>query len=123
MLLGSLPTVLGSGIVGNYSYVPSLVNPADDPTRGSVVREVSAELPPWWDSALLGDFRAFDIWLEGLGFDPLRVAKLPFEEGSAIDVDRIKHEFIPDLRSVQKPERLKKFDAKESSVVDVGKSN
>ena len=122
MLLGSLPTVLGSGIVGNYSYVPSLVNPADDPTRGSVVREVSAELPPWWDSALLGDFRAFDIWLEGLGFDPLRVAKLPFEEGSAIDVDRIKHEFIPDLRSVQKPERLKKFDAKESSVVDVGKS-
>ena len=49
------------------------------------------------------------------------MAKLPFEEGSAIDVDRIKHEFIPDLRSVQKPERLKKFDAKESSVVDVGK--
>ncbi len=117
LLRESLPTVLGSGIFGNYGYVPSLVNPADDPTRGQVVRSPSKGLPDWWASAELGDFKSFDIWLEGLGFDPLRVAKLPFDEGSSVELDRLRDELIPALRAVQKPDRLRQFDAKASEMV------
>lgn len=114
LLRSSLANLLGSGLVGNYGYVPSLANVADDPTRGVAVRSPTHGLPEWWDSACVGDFKAFDLWLQGLGYDPLQLAQLPFEQIAEPNVDKVVRDFLPKLRAVQKPERLLVFDAAQS---------
>ena len=115
LLRSSLATILGAGLVGNYNYVPSLVNVGDDPTRGAPIRPPAKPLPDWWESAMNGDFTLFDQWLEELGYDPLKLADLPFSDGRAVNWERISKEFLPELRSVQKPDRLLRFDAEHVS--------
>eukprot|EP00435_Cladocopium_sp_Y103_P020762 s4288_g5.t1 len=67
MLRSILAVVLGSGVYGNYGYVPSLANVADDPTRDQEIRAPSRPLPDWWYAACEGNFEAFDSWLASLG--------------------------------------------------------
>eukprot|EP00438_Fugacium_kawagutii_P035056 Skav236663 [mRNA] locus=scaffold338:109507:114366:- [translate_table: standard] len=106
----SLPTMLGGGLWGSYGFVPSLANVADDPTRDRAVRAPSEPVPPWMSRALQGDFFEMDLWLEHQGYDPLRVADLPFAEGRDVRKAALSSELIPNLRAVQKPERLQRFD-------------
>eukprot|EP00438_Fugacium_kawagutii_P032532 Skav202150 [mRNA] locus=scaffold970:142130:165817:- [translate_table: standard] len=110
MLRQSWPTFLGAGLVGNYGFVPSLANPGDDPTRDRAVRSPSEEFPAWLTAAFEGKFELMDDWLERLGYDPLAVADLPFTEGTHVEVDEVVQDFLPQLRAVQKPERLARFD-------------
>ena len=110
LLQRSLGTVLGSCLVGNYGYIPSLANTSDDPTRGKEIRKPSKAPPFWWYSALEGDFTLMDKWLESLGFDPLHLAKLPFGTGEELIAGEIRKELLAELRSVQKPDRLDRFD-------------
>ena len=114
LLRSSLANLLGSGLAGNYGYVPSLANVADDPTRGVAVRSPARGLPEWWDSACGGDFKVFDLWLQGLGYDPLQLAQLPFDQIAEPIVDKVVKDFLPKLRAVQKHERLLIFDAAQS---------
>ena len=44
------------------------------------------------------------------GYDPLVVAELPFSEGRAVSEKVLAGDFLPQLRAVQKPERLARFD-------------
>ena len=106
----SLAIYVGGGLTGNYGYLPSLVNVADDPTRGLDAREPCEPLPSWWSSACSGDFTAFDTWLSSLDYDPMQLAELPPELVSS--TSSVSHicQFLQELRSVQKPERLQRFD-------------
>lgn len=117
LLQGSLATYLGANLVGNYGYVPSLANEGDDPTRNLPVRSPAQEPPEWWISACNGDFKLMYEWLRSLGYDPISVAKLPFETAAGANVDVVQHDFLADLRRVQKPERLAEFDRKHPSHV------
>ncbi len=112
LLQQSLAVVLGAEAYGNYGYVPSLSNVADDPTRDVVIRPPLAVKPAWWEDALVGEFAGLDRWLESMGFSPLRVAGLPFDEGSSISKEALIDELLIPLRKVQKPERLREFDSK-----------
>ena len=109
LLQSSLPWILGSGIFGNYGYVPSLANPSDDPTRGEALRGAVCELPDWWAEAAEGDFRAFDAWISALGYDPLKLAELPFAENGSVDSGRVVEDLLAKLQAVQKPERMVRF--------------
>ena len=119
LLQGSLPTMLGAGLVGNYGFVPSLSNVADDPTRQAEVRKPTKPEPSWWASACAGDFRAFDEWLESIGYDPLSLAGVPFSKSEGANVVRLVEEVLNPLREVQKPERLFRFDASKKEVPNV----
>eukprot|EP00435_Cladocopium_sp_Y103_P042123 s672_g11.t1 len=110
LLQQSLPSVLGSGIYSNYGFIPSLANVADDPTRELEIRAPSCDVPDWLCEAFQGRFAALDAWLEERGYDPLVVADLPFSEGRAVSDKVVAEEFLPQLRSVQKPDRLARFD-------------
>eukprot|EP00438_Fugacium_kawagutii_P021961 Skav208057 [mRNA] locus=scaffold1124:175499:180298:- [translate_table: standard] len=112
ILVSSLPLLLGAGIYGGYGYVPSLANVGDDPTRWSEVRSPSKEPEEWLLEALAGRFSLMDQWLGERGYDPIAVAQLPFDSHVSEDPDVLKRSFLSDLRDVQKPERLAKFDAK-----------
>jgi hypothetical protein len=105
----SLPTILGSGIYGNYGYVPSLANPSDDPTRGAELRSAVQCLPSWWAAAAAGDFTEFDAWLSSLGYDPLQLAGVPFAAAADVDRQGLVGDLLKNLASVQKPERMAKF--------------
>ena len=105
----SLPTILGSGIYGNYGYVPSLANPSDDPTRGAELRSAVQSLPSWWAAAAAGDFTEFDAWLSSLGYDPLQLAGVPFAAAADVDRQGLVGDLLKNLASVQKPERMAKF--------------
>eukprot|EP00438_Fugacium_kawagutii_P028398 Skav205711 [mRNA] locus=scaffold608:39645:43142:- [translate_table: standard] len=113
MLQRSLPHLLGGGLYGNYGYVPSLANVADDPTRDVPIRDPVQGVPEWLWEALNGQFESMDHWLQGLGFDPLRVAELPFADEEAVSEKRLREELLPKLREVQKPDRLALFDQTE----------
>ena len=110
LLQRSLPTMLGGGLYGNYGFVPSLANAADDPTRGQQVRAPQEPMPDWLRAAFVGDFEGIDRWLEGQGYDPMAVANLPFGEGTNVSKEAVCTELLPKLRAVQKPDRLDKFD-------------
>ena len=115
LLSESLAIHLGSGLYGKYGFVPSLSNVADDPTRKRAVRMALQPLPAWLVEALKGDFTAMDEWLSSLGYDPVEIARLPFSP----DVSRRSQaveSHLEHLRSIQKPERLKRFDV-DSGVV------
>lgn len=112
LLQQSLAVVLGSEAYGNFGFVPSLSNVSDDPTRDVAIRPPLSVKPVWWEAAMVGDFVGLDAWLESIGFSPLRVAGLPFKEGSAVSKEALINELIAPLRKIQKPERLREFDAK-----------
>ena len=111
LLQSRLGVMLGANLFGNYGFVPSLANTADDPTRGQKIREIKTPTPKWLEAAVAGDFSLMDAWLESLGFDPLRIADLPFKEGKAVDGHQLAAGLIQPLREVQKPDRLVRFDA------------
>ena len=112
MLQSSLGIYLGAGLNGNYGFVPSNANPSDDPTRNRPLRAPSKNLPSWWHSMLVGDFREFDEWLSSIDFDPLVLAELPFTPEKEVSVSAVKSELLDRLRDVQKKERLELFDQK-----------
>ena len=108
MLQYSLPTLLGGDLYSSYGYVPSLANVADDPTRGASIRSPAAEPPDWLVNAFQGDFDSLDKWLNALGFGPQQLACLP---GCPKSLDAgMLEDFVRELRSVQKPDRLARFD-------------
>ena len=119
LLARSLANLLGSELMGQYGYVPSLANPADDPTRSQPIRKPVEPLPKWWEDLVAGDFSSFDSWLGQLGFFLLRVAKLPFEESETLERTAIRESFLPKLRSVQKESRLQRFDERERASKEV----
>ena len=112
MLQSSLGIYLGAGLNGNYGFVPSNANPSDDPTRNRPLRAPSKNVPSWWHSMLVGDFREFDDWLSSIDFDPLVLAELPFTPEKEVSVSALKSELLDRLRDVQKRERLELFDQK-----------
>eukprot|EP00438_Fugacium_kawagutii_P014015 Skav204090 [mRNA] locus=scaffold3129:371114:378324:+ [translate_table: standard] len=112
ILLQSLPLLLGAGLYGGYGYVPSLANVGDDPTRWTDVRTPSKKPERWLLEALECRFELMDQWLGERGYDPIAVAQLPFAPKFSEDADVLLSSFLPDLRAVQKPQRLVKFDAK-----------
>ena len=117
-LRASLGTYLGAGLYGSYGFVPSLSNPADDPTRGRTIREALSPLPDWWSDTMAGDFEKMDAWLARLGYDPITLAGLPFDAAAPRSLDSVKSH-IAHLRSVQKPERLAVFDEKLARVSEI----
>ncbi len=116
LLTESLATHLGAGLYGEFGFVPSLSNCADDPTRWRPIRRAIEPLPSWLSSALGGDFASLDRWLGSLGYDPLEVAKLPFSPAVVRNADVVKSH-LTHLRSVQKPERLQQFDSSTEDAV------
>ena len=119
LLQGSLPTLLGAGLVGNYGFVPSLANVADDPTRHAVIRGPSKAAPAWWHSACAGDFSELDEWLGSIGYDPITLSGVPFEKTVDANIDRLVGDVLEPLREVQKPERLARFNASTSDANSV----
>ena len=115
-LRASLGTYLGSGLYGSYGFVPSLSNPADDPTRNKEIRKALLPVPDWWTDAMAGNFDKMDSWLAQLGYDPITLAGLPFDSAEPRRVESVKSH-VSHLRSVQKPERLAAFDEKQRRVV------
>eukprot|EP00438_Fugacium_kawagutii_P018528 Skav213254 [mRNA] locus=scaffold1311:39874:44557:+ [translate_table: standard] len=111
MLQESLASLLGAGLYGNYGYVPSLANCADDPTRDRPIRAPAADIPEWLQHALQGRFELMDSWLASLGFSPIQVAGLPCSDDPSVISPQAQQAMLAGLRDVAKPERLKNFDA------------
>eukprot|EP00438_Fugacium_kawagutii_P014515 Skav224400 [mRNA] locus=scaffold2452:244095:248198:- [translate_table: standard] len=65
----SIPTVVGGGIYSCTGYVNTKHNPADDPTRGTHIREPDIIHEQWWHDAAEGNFEALDILLGSMGLD------------------------------------------------------
>jgi hypothetical protein len=61
-----LPNVIGSRMRGRFFWVPSKVNPADDPTRGRPIRSAVSRLPEWF-LALVGNVPNFSLLDEFVG--------------------------------------------------------
>ena len=117
LLRKSLPNLLGHGLYGNYGYVPSLANVADDPTRSVKIR--SPQRIPIFDlkASLRGDFSSLDEWLGKVGFSVEATAGLPFPAEHERCSGLVQSLLLDPLRAVQKPERLALFDAKFSPAV------
>lgn len=73
----SLADVLGNGIYSNCGYVRTSHNPADDPTRGVVLRSPDVEAPTWWNKAGADDFSDLDLFLSECGLKPEEIAGYP----------------------------------------------
>ena len=69
---------------------------------------LAAEPPDWLVNAFQGDFDSLDKWLNALGFGPQQLACLPGCPKS-LDAGALE-DFVRELRSVQKPDRLARFD-------------
>jgi hypothetical protein len=59
-LCAGLPTILGANIYPLFVWVPSAVNPADDPMRDVELRRPTKPPPDWYIAACLGDFARVD---------------------------------------------------------------
>ena len=64
LLRASLGPLLGLGVYSSGAYARSADNPADDPTRGQIIRGATIELPKWWCLACEGDYSEMDFFLE-----------------------------------------------------------
>eukprot|EP00438_Fugacium_kawagutii_P000083 Skav218697 [mRNA] locus=scaffold1346:227635:232409:- [translate_table: standard] len=77
----SLPLHLGCGMISHAGYVPSELNPADDPTRHVEIRSPASMKPPWltFDSSMTEEerFRLFDAWLLEYSNDPFSISGIP----------------------------------------------
>eukprot|EP00435_Cladocopium_sp_Y103_P037015 s110_g9.t1 len=112
MLQESLATLLGAGLYGNYGFLPSLVNVADDPTRSTEIRAPVEEVPSWLAAALEGQFEELDLWLVQQGYSPIQLAQIPCSDDVGTVSRSAEAGLVQELRSVAKPERLAAFDAK-----------
>lgn len=77
VLQRSLPAHLGLGIYSCTGYVPSALNPSDDPTRGVAIRCSDITLPDWWHAIELGNMELFDAFLAESGLLPEQLAGYP----------------------------------------------
>ena len=75
----SIPEHLAANVRPFYGFVRSKLNPADDPTREAEVRGPSQEESSWLRDLKVGEFTAYDAFLEELGLDRTAVAGLPEE--------------------------------------------
>ena len=84
----SLPVHLWCGMTSNGAYIPSELNPADDPTRHVAIRSPSKSLPSWIFDLIEShrgggscDWTSFDAWLDSYGFSSQALSGLPsFDE-------------------------------------------
>ena len=80
----SLPVHIGCGIQSNYGFLPSPLNPGDDPTRHVPLRLPSGNPPRWLFDDLSSEEQRladFDSWLASAGAHPFQVSGLPsFDE-------------------------------------------
>ena len=74
MLRQSLAVVLGCGVYSSPGYIGSARNPADDPTRGQVLRSADVVLPSWWTAAADHDFGELDAFLSDVSLHPHQLA-------------------------------------------------
>jgi hypothetical protein len=93
LLRESLPLHLSTSVVSNFGFLPSKLNPADDPTRGVPLRRPHVPQPSWLsaESNLSVEERLtkLDDWLESCEASPWDLSGLPpleeldgeFEEG------------------------------------------
>lgn len=82
ILQQSLAIHCGCGVTSNGGYLPSALNPSDDPTRHVKIRSPILEVPDWFpgQSPLLDEddeLARFDAWLKGLKADPVQLSGLP----------------------------------------------
>ena len=77
VLRRSLPTILGFNSYAAWQYVPTQLNPADDPTRGKQVRSPSDKVPEWLSDAYTGSYAGLDEFLEKAGVGDADIARLP----------------------------------------------
>lgn len=77
LLRASLGPLLGLGVYSSGAYARSADNPADDPTRGQIIRGASIELPKWWCLACDGDFSEMDFFLEQVNLHPDQLDRVP----------------------------------------------
>lgn len=121
LLQESLATLLGSGLYGNYGFIPSLVNAADDPTRSKEIRAPAEEVLSWLSSAAIeGNFKEFDLWLVQQGYSPVQLSQIPCTDDVGTVSRSAEATLVQELRAVAKPERLAVFDEKRQvALVDV----
>ena len=67
-----------------FNYLPTALNPADDPTRGRSVRPPKPLPPKWFQLALSGDFEELDHFLREQRLDPPSLAKVPLFAGKDV---------------------------------------
>ncbi|CAE7225139.1 unnamed protein product [Symbiodinium sp. CCMP2592] len=68
-LRASLGPLLGSRLFPCHLFLPSALNPGDDPTRNTQVRLPSLAKPDWWRALEVGDTGPFDDFLAAAGAD------------------------------------------------------
>ena len=59
------------------AFFSTLINRADDPTRGKEIRPPGREWPSWWTDVCNGNFEEFDSWLASFRLDDYSVSGLP----------------------------------------------
>lgn len=77
VLRRALPTVLGFNSYAGFQYIPTLLNPGDDPTRHKAVREPTSVTPQWLEDAFAGKFEGLDAFLDAEGVGDAELARLP----------------------------------------------
>ncbi|CAE8587286.1 unnamed protein product, partial [Polarella glacialis] len=79
-LSSSVPTAIAAEIYSVGGFLPTAVNPADDPTRDRPVRDPTHRLPAWWGAAAQGSFELLDASLVRCGLDPDVLSGAPLLE-------------------------------------------
>eukprot|EP00438_Fugacium_kawagutii_P019762 Skav203652 [mRNA] locus=scaffold2755:23567:26983:+ [translate_table: standard] len=77
VLRHSLPHTLGFGTYSCGGYIPSALNPCDDPTRGVPLRSADLEFPDWWLAADNGDTKPIDDFLYECNLSATQTAGYP----------------------------------------------
>ncbi|CAE7217549.1 unnamed protein product [Symbiodinium sp. CCMP2592] len=73
----SLGTYLGAGLRPGYAYLQSKLNPPDDRTRNTPLRQPSREASQWFREFLDGDLEALDRFLSSVHLADRQVQGLP----------------------------------------------
>lgn len=77
ILRHSLPCILGYGVYSFSGYIPSALNPCDDPTRGVPDRQPDTYKPDWWIAVEQGDPTVLDRLLREFGLSSEQLAGRP----------------------------------------------
>ena len=82
ILQQSLAVHCGCGVTANGGYLPSALNPSDDPTRHVRIRTPVLEMPGWFPgqdplAEESDELARFDAWLKSLQADPVQLSGLP----------------------------------------------
>ena len=95
-LARSLPHMVLLDYSADYFYYHTKFNPADDPTRGKMVRAAEVDRPTWWKEAEKGNFDQLDRWLRIYGLDDYTVSGLPkFEELETLEKEGFTAGILP----------------------------